>query len=198
MLQMMLMGGTILGPGTIFLMLVGAFVAAFRIDNWTSFEYNLYPIMLFMFVCFTMKSEYQVSMKIVFYSFVFDIIKELNIILCDMVFVTVIGRANIINGLCYDNDGCNCGYSTAIRRGRYRIPIRYILDFTVKFFLYSGLFTSPGVLVYRSRYHLSIIYTLYVLAFDFVFYYKSECSIVGYARSANQENKEGGLYLALF
>lgn len=59
--QMMLMGGTILGPGTIFLMLVGAFVAAFRIDNWTSFEYNLYPIMIFMFVCFTMKSEIQVT-----------------------------------------------------------------------------------------------------------------------------------------
>lgn len=58
---MMLMGGTILGPGTIFLMLVGAFVAAFRIDNWTSFEYNLYPIAIFMFVCFTMKSEYQVK-----------------------------------------------------------------------------------------------------------------------------------------
>nr|AAL38051.2 chitin synthase [Manduca sexta] len=57
--QMMLMGGTILGPGTIFLMLVGAFVAAFRIDNWTSFEYNLYPIAIFVFVCFTMKSEYQ-------------------------------------------------------------------------------------------------------------------------------------------
>ncbi|XP_049868796.1 chitin synthase chs-2 isoform X4 [Pectinophora gossypiella] len=57
--QMMLMGGTILGPGTIFLMLVGAFVAAFRIDNWTSFEYNLYPIMAFMIVCFTMKSEIQ-------------------------------------------------------------------------------------------------------------------------------------------
>ncbi|XP_068620828.1 chitin synthase chs-2 isoform X2 [Battus philenor] len=57
--QMMLMGGTILGPGTIFLMLVGAFVAAFRIDNWTSFEYNLYPIAIFMFVCFTMKSEIQ-------------------------------------------------------------------------------------------------------------------------------------------
>ncbi|XP_034828823.1 chitin synthase chs-2 isoform X2 [Maniola hyperantus] len=57
--QMMLIGGTILGPGTIFLMLVGAFVAAFRIDNWTSFEYNLYPIAIFMVVCFTMKSEYQ-------------------------------------------------------------------------------------------------------------------------------------------
>lgn len=61
---MMLMGGTILGPGTIFLMLVGAFVAAFRIDNWTSFEYNLYPILIFMFVCFTMKSDIQVCLPI--------------------------------------------------------------------------------------------------------------------------------------
>jgi chitin synthase len=58
--QMMLMGGTILGPGTIFLMLVGAFVAAFRIDNWTSFEYNIIPIAIFMLVCFTCKSDVQV------------------------------------------------------------------------------------------------------------------------------------------
>lgn len=57
--QMMLMGGTILGPGTIFLMLVGAFVAAFKIDNWTSFYYNIIPIMLFMLVCFTCKSSIQ-------------------------------------------------------------------------------------------------------------------------------------------
>jgi chitin synthase len=57
--QMLLMGGTILGPGTIFLMLVGAFVAAFRIDNWTSFYYNIWPILTFMFVCFTCKSNIQ-------------------------------------------------------------------------------------------------------------------------------------------
>uniref|UniRef100_T1PGZ3 chitin synthase n=1 Tax=Musca domestica TaxID=7370 RepID=T1PGZ3_MUSDO len=57
--QMMLMGGTILGPGTIFLMLVGAFVAAFRIDNWTSFHYNIVPILGFMFVCFTCKANIQ-------------------------------------------------------------------------------------------------------------------------------------------
>lgn len=60
LLQMMLMGGTILGPGTIFLMLVGAFVAAFKIDNWTSFYYNIIPIMLFMVICFTCKSNIQV------------------------------------------------------------------------------------------------------------------------------------------
>jgi chitin synthase len=63
LLQIMLMGGTILGPGTIFLMLVGAFVAAFHIDNWTSFEYNIVPILFFMFICFICKSEIQVSWR---------------------------------------------------------------------------------------------------------------------------------------
>lgn len=58
--QILLMGGTILGPGTIFLMLVGAFVAAFKIDNWTSFYYNIIPILLFMLVCFTCKANIQV------------------------------------------------------------------------------------------------------------------------------------------
>ncbi|XP_020295800.1 uncharacterized protein LOC109860841 isoform X2 [Pseudomyrmex gracilis] len=58
--QILLMGGTILGPGTIFLMLVGAFVAAFKIDNWTSFYYNIIPILLFMIVCFTCKANVQV------------------------------------------------------------------------------------------------------------------------------------------
>ncbi|XP_076671624.1 hyaluronan synthase-like protein kkv isoform X5 [Andrena cerasifolii] len=57
--QILLMGGTILGPGTIFLMLVGAFVAAFKIDNWTSFYYNIIPILLFMIICFTCKSSIQ-------------------------------------------------------------------------------------------------------------------------------------------
>lgn len=56
----MLMGGTVLGPGTIFLMLVGAFVAAFKIDNWTSFQYNIIPILFFMLVCFTCKANIQV------------------------------------------------------------------------------------------------------------------------------------------
>ncbi|KAL0119832.1 hypothetical protein PUN28_007929 [Cardiocondyla obscurior] len=57
--QILLMGGTILGPGTIFLMLVGAFVAAFKIDNWTSFYYNIIPILLFMIICFACKANVQ-------------------------------------------------------------------------------------------------------------------------------------------
>jgi chitin synthase len=54
------MVGSILGPGNIFLMLVGAFVAAFKIDNWTSFLYNIVPIIIYMFVCLLCKSNIQV------------------------------------------------------------------------------------------------------------------------------------------
>ena len=50
-----MMVGTILGPGTIFLMLVGAFSAAFGIANWDSFLYNLIPILGFMVLCFVIK-----------------------------------------------------------------------------------------------------------------------------------------------
>ncbi|XP_015109350.1 chitin synthase chs-2 [Diachasma alloeum] len=57
--EWILMGSTVLGPGTIFLMLVGAFVAAFRIDNWTSFSYNLVPIVIFVIVCFFCKEKTQ-------------------------------------------------------------------------------------------------------------------------------------------
>lgn len=63
----MLMVGTILGPGTIFLMLVGAMVASFRISNWDSFYYNFIPILFFMVVCFTMKNDVQVSRNLSVY-----------------------------------------------------------------------------------------------------------------------------------
>jgi len=41
----MMMVGTVLGPGTIFLMLVGAFSVAFSISNWDSFLYNLVSVL---------------------------------------------------------------------------------------------------------------------------------------------------------
>lgn len=64
--QAVLFGGSILGPGNIFLMLVGAFVAAFKIDNWTSFLYNIVPILTYMFVCFLCKEKIQlITAKII-------------------------------------------------------------------------------------------------------------------------------------
>ncbi|XP_055640139.1 chitin synthase chs-2-like [Toxorhynchites rutilus septentrionalis] len=57
--QSMLMFGTILGPGTIFLMMVGALVAVFRIDLWTSFLWNALPLATFMAICYWAKQKYQ-------------------------------------------------------------------------------------------------------------------------------------------
>uniref|UniRef100_A0A182FS46 chitin synthase n=1 Tax=Anopheles albimanus TaxID=7167 RepID=A0A182FS46_ANOAL len=57
--QCMLMFGTILGPGTIFLMMVGALVAVFRIDMWTSFLWNGIPLAGFMAICYWMEQKYQ-------------------------------------------------------------------------------------------------------------------------------------------
>lgn len=58
-----------LGPGTIFLMLVGAFVAAFRIDNWSSFYYNLIPIAIFVTICFICKSDFQLIVAAIISTF---------------------------------------------------------------------------------------------------------------------------------
>lgn len=59
--QIFLLVGTIVGPGTIFLMLVGAFAVAFKLDQWTSFLYNFIPILAFILVCFLCKSEIQLA-----------------------------------------------------------------------------------------------------------------------------------------
>lgn len=63
--QMMLLGGTILGPGTIFLMLVGAFNAAFKVDNWTAFYLNLVPIILYILFCLFLKSNFQLTSALI-------------------------------------------------------------------------------------------------------------------------------------
>ena len=45
--QGMLMVGTIIGPGTIFLMLVGACSLSFGVNTWVSLAINLPPLVLF-------------------------------------------------------------------------------------------------------------------------------------------------------
>ena len=51
------------GPGTIFLMLVGAFVAAFKIGNWQSFQYNLVPIVVYTATCLLLKPKWQLLLS---------------------------------------------------------------------------------------------------------------------------------------
>ncbi|TRY63908.1 hypothetical protein TCAL_11841 [Tigriopus californicus] len=58
--QVMMMIGTILGPGSIFLMLVGACGAAFGLSNWASFGINLAPMVIFILACLLTKSDTQI------------------------------------------------------------------------------------------------------------------------------------------
>ncbi|XP_068142349.1 LOW QUALITY PROTEIN: chitin synthase chs-2 [Drosophila tropicalis] len=63
--QSMLMVGTVLGPGTIFLMMVGALVAVFTIDIWTAFLWNFFPLLLFILSCVYLKQKYQLLLAFV-------------------------------------------------------------------------------------------------------------------------------------
>ncbi|XP_078049860.1 LOW QUALITY PROTEIN: chitin synthase chs-2 [Augochlora pura] len=57
--QWILTGSTIIGPSFIYLMMAGAFVTSFQIDNWTSFWFNLLPVIVFIVVCFFTESRIQ-------------------------------------------------------------------------------------------------------------------------------------------
>ena len=58
--QVMMMVGTVLGPGSIFLMLSGSLSIAFPIGNGTSFLVNLIPLVIFIIACLTTKSANQI------------------------------------------------------------------------------------------------------------------------------------------
>jgi chitin synthase len=57
--QVILMFGTIIGPGTIFLMMVSAIQSVFLIDIYLAFLYNFVPLMIFMLVCYICKQKIQ-------------------------------------------------------------------------------------------------------------------------------------------
>lgn len=63
--QIMMMVGTILGPGSIFLMLVGAFNVAFKISNVDSLLINLIIVVIYILVCAFFKSDHQVFVAMV-------------------------------------------------------------------------------------------------------------------------------------
>lgn len=59
--QIILMISTAIGPGTIYLMLVGAFVTAFKLSQWAAFWYNIVPIFIFVMTCIMCKSDTQLT-----------------------------------------------------------------------------------------------------------------------------------------
>lgn len=59
--QMLLLASSLLTPGTILLMVLGALYTAFpAIQPWTAFVVNLLPVVIMVILCFTAKKEAQV------------------------------------------------------------------------------------------------------------------------------------------
>ncbi|CAK1549970.1 unnamed protein product [Leptosia nina] len=59
--QIMLMFGTVLGPGTIFLMMIGAINAITGMSNMNALILNAVPVLTFIIVCMTCKSDIQLK-----------------------------------------------------------------------------------------------------------------------------------------
>lgn len=59
--QVVLMIGTVIGPGMIFLVIVGAVQVAFGVDLMTSLILNIIPIMAFILACFYLDSKIQLT-----------------------------------------------------------------------------------------------------------------------------------------
>ncbi|XP_022698003.1 uncharacterized protein LOC111265514 isoform X4 [Varroa jacobsoni] len=60
MYQFMLLIGNIIGPGNIFMMMVGSFVTVFSIAIYKAMLINLVPVLLFVVVCFFCKDQKQI------------------------------------------------------------------------------------------------------------------------------------------
>ncbi len=58
--QIMMMVGTVLGPGTITMMLSGAIAIAFSIGDFDALLINLIPILGFIFICYVFPSNFQI------------------------------------------------------------------------------------------------------------------------------------------
>ena len=58
--QFWIMVSTFVGPGTLFIMVAGAFANAFELPSLTCYILNVVPILLFIIVCFVAKPDTQI------------------------------------------------------------------------------------------------------------------------------------------
>ena len=178
--QSMLMMGTVIGPGTIFLMLVGAFVAAFGIGNWQAFKYNLIPIVVYTGVCLMCRQKWQLLLSQLlstFYALIMMAVivgKNLNLYSSTRMFIHPSPR----NG-------------PAAGRGWSGITLRNLPHFDDWILLRCCLSASAGVLVYRARADVPPVYPQHVPPPHHLQHHQSQCGLLGNQGGCSQEIQEG-------
>ncbi|XP_052747628.1 chitin synthase chs-2-like [Galleria mellonella] len=139
--QILLMVGTVLGPGTIFLMMVGAMNAITGMSNINALMLNLVPIAIFIFVCMTCKSETQLTVA--------------NIITCAYAMVMMMVIVGILLQIIEDGWLAPSSIFTVVTFGSFFITAAMHPQ-EISCLLYLGIYyiTIP------SMYMLLIIYSL--------------------------------------
>ncbi|KAM3964831.1 chitin synthase chs-2 [Aphomia sociella] len=139
--QLLLMVGTVLGPGTIFLMMIGAMNAITGMSNINALMINLIPIAIFILVCMTCKSETQIMLA--------------NIITCGYAMVMMMVIVGIVLQIIEDGWLAPSSIFTVVTFGSFFITAAMHPQ-EMKCLLYLGIYyiTIP------SMYMLLIIYSL--------------------------------------
>jgi len=171
------MVGTILGPGTIFLMLVGAFATAFNLDQWSSFLYNFIPILIFIIVCFLCKTDIQVC---TFFTVCWLLHNRSYLRLMEIHSCLANGGRNSISNLRFGYGGCHCGHCFTSHRGRIVCPIVDFLGCSCIKFYNSWDNSSNGVRMPSSRIFVLYYNSIYVLAAYDLLPFQSQQCLMGY------------------
>ncbi|KAF9415607.1 hypothetical protein HW555_006815 [Spodoptera exigua] len=139
--QFMLIVGTVLGPGTIFLMMVGAMNAIIQISNLYAMMLNLVPLIIFLIVCMTCQSKTQLFLA--------------NLITCAYAMVMMIVIVGIVLQIVEDGWLAPSSMFTALIFGTFFITA-VLHPQEIKCLLYLAVYyvTIP------SMYMLLIIYSI--------------------------------------
>ena len=177
---MMVMVGTVLGPGTIFLMLVGAFNAAFSIANWDAFLYNLIPILLFMVVCFTLDSKIQLFMA--------QLMSAAYALIMMAVLVGIILQVTL-NSVTFRLSSSKLPLDSR----RWAYLTNNIIDLSCwRIFHFGCHCTSSRIWLSSIWNHLLHNHSSNVSTTSNLFHFQFECSILGNKRRSKDHDQEGG------
>ena len=108
--QTLLLITAILGPSTIFLMLVEALAVATSITPWTSFYLNVFPIVGFTLLCFVATTKVQVHIIYIYIYKYYLICKSIKIYNYDTLqfyclIISVEMCCHPLSNVCYADDG---------------------------------------------------------------------------------------------
>lgn len=163
-------GSTIIGPSFIYLMMVGAFVTSFELNNWISFWCNSIPIVIFALISFFGDVHKQVIINITNLKLI--IINRINL----QVFINVItaySSRNYLRLIWCSNDGC-INWHSITNSSRWTACTQCsFISYCNRSVRSNRLFASSGTIMFTLRNHLLYYCAIYVHVTHYFLYLQS-------------------------